>query len=199
MALVICPECKKGVSEHAEACQNCGFPIKKFMLEHELADASKMFLCPKCGKMWLSDDGQDLICSYCKSSVVQSDKTDKQYSDETVAYMLEKYPEFDKIKSLEAAAEYKKAFVMKYAKESFDEKLYNSRMNEVQKKIEKEKNVSQQISKPTAPPSPKCPTCGSTNISKISATSRIASVATLGLFSKKINKSFKCKSCGYTW
>ena len=46
---------------------------------------------------------------------------------------------------------------------------------------------------------PKCPTCGSNNIRKISTGERIVSVGMLGLFSKKINKSFKCNSCGYTW
>lgn len=46
---------------------------------------------------------------------------------------------------------------------------------------------------------PKCPTCSSTNIEKIGGLERGISVATWGLFSKKINKSFKCKSCGYTW
>lgn len=46
---------------------------------------------------------------------------------------------------------------------------------------------------------PKCPTCGSTNIEKIGGLERGVSVAMWGLFSKKINKSFKCKSCGYTW
>lgn len=46
---------------------------------------------------------------------------------------------------------------------------------------------------------PKCPTCQSTNVQKISGGERVASVVALGIFSKKINKSFKCKSCGYTW
>ena len=45
----------------------------------------------------------------------------------------------------------------------------------------------------------KCPTCGSNNTNKISGTERAVSVMGLGLFSKKINKSFKCKNCGYTW
>lgn len=46
---------------------------------------------------------------------------------------------------------------------------------------------------------PKCPHCQSTNIAKISGTERAASIIGLGIFSKKINKSFKCKDCGYTW
>lgn len=45
----------------------------------------------------------------------------------------------------------------------------------------------------------KCPTCQSTNVKKIGTGERVASVAMMGVFSKKINKSFKCNSCGYTW
>lgn len=46
---------------------------------------------------------------------------------------------------------------------------------------------------------PKCPTCGSTNIRKMSGVERGASIAAFGIFSKKINKTFKCGNCGYTW
>lgn len=34
---------------------------------------------------------------------------------------------------------------------------------------------------------------------KMSGIERGASIATFGLFSKKINKTFKCNGCGYTW
>lgn len=46
---------------------------------------------------------------------------------------------------------------------------------------------------------PHCPTCGSTNIKKITGTERAVSVIGLGIFSKKINKSYKCLKCKYTW
>lgn len=46
---------------------------------------------------------------------------------------------------------------------------------------------------------PKCPTCGSENVKSISTLNRGVSIAMLGIFSKKINKSFECKNCGYTW
>lgn len=46
---------------------------------------------------------------------------------------------------------------------------------------------------------PKCPTCGSTNIKLITATERATSILGLGIFSKKINKSYKCLNCKYTW
>lgn len=46
---------------------------------------------------------------------------------------------------------------------------------------------------------PECPTCHSKNIQRISGIERGASIIGLGIFSNKINKSFKCDNCGYTW
>lgn len=46
---------------------------------------------------------------------------------------------------------------------------------------------------------PKCPTCGSLNVRHISGGERVASVGFFGIFSKKINKTFKCGNCGYMW
>lgn len=46
---------------------------------------------------------------------------------------------------------------------------------------------------------PKCPHCKSTEIKKLDALDRAVSVGILGLGSNKINKSFQCKKCKYTW
>lgn len=46
---------------------------------------------------------------------------------------------------------------------------------------------------------PHCPHCKSTNIKPISGLNRGASIAMWGIFSKKINKSFECLNCKYTW
>ena len=46
---------------------------------------------------------------------------------------------------------------------------------------------------------PECPTCHSKNVQRISGVERGVSIIGLGIFSKKINKSYKCKHCGYTW
>lgn len=46
---------------------------------------------------------------------------------------------------------------------------------------------------------PHCPTCGSTNVKKLDVVDRAVSVGVFGIFSNKINKSFKCKNCGHTW
>lgn len=64
---------------------------------------------------------------------------------------------------------------------------------------EKLKQIAKFIPQKSFDNTPKCPTCGSSNIRKISTGERMVSVGMLGLFSKKISKSFKCNSCGYTW
>ena len=46
---------------------------------------------------------------------------------------------------------------------------------------------------------PKCPTCGSTNVKPIGSGERTLSVITFGLLSNKINKSYKCLNCKFTW
>lgn len=44
-----------------------------------------------------------------------------------------------------------------------------------------------------------CPYCKSTDTKPISGTERAVSILGLGIFSKKINKSYKCLNCKCTW
>lgn len=74
-----------------------------------------------------------------------------------------------------------------------DEDMFNKRMSD-QAKMEHGKTVLEEKTH-----QPECPTCHSKNVQHISGLERGASIIGLGIFSKKINKSFKCKSCGYTW
>lgn len=71
---------------------------------------------------------------------------------------------------------------------------YNLKMSQFKSQLEQQKsNKAQNDNRP------KCPHCKSTNIKPISALNRGASIAMLGVFSKKINKSFECLNCKYTW
>lgn len=93
----------------------------------------------------------------------------------------------------------------------FDEELFNNRDKiKAQKSAEYERDMAigdairQGADVKTAfrnggQNMPKCPTCGSTNIRKMSGVERGASIWAFGIFSKKINKTFKCGNCGYTW
>lgn len=67
---------------------------------------------------------------------------------------------------------------------------YNLKLSQFKSQIRQQKLESNQ---------PHCPTCGSINIKSISGINRGASIAMWGLFSKKLNKSFECLDCKYTW
>ena len=93
----------------------------------------------------------------------------------------------------------------------FDEELFNNRDKiRAQKSAEYEQKIAigEAILNGAAPKMalkyggknmPKCPTCGSLSVKKIGGAERAVSVGMFGLFSKKINKTFKCGNCGYTW
>lgn len=72
---------------------------------------------------------------------------------------------------------------------------YESRMSQFRIQVQQQEQLEQKRSNNI----PKCPTCGSTNIRPISGTERAVSVIGLGLFSKKINKTYKCLNCKHTW
>lgn len=71
---------------------------------------------------------------------------------------------------------------------------YNLKMSQFKSQLEQQKS-----SKTQNDTTPKCPHCKSTNIKPISGLNRGASIAMWGVFSKKINKSFECLNCKYTW
>lgn len=71
---------------------------------------------------------------------------------------------------------------------------YNLKMSQFKSQLEQQKSSKTQNDN-----TPRCPHCKSTNIKPISALNRGASIAMLGVFSKKINKSFECLNCKYTW
>lgn len=78
---------------------------------------------------------------------------------------------------------------------------YNLKLSQFKTNAEQQKQATIQQNHQSQSQSnqPHCPTCGSTNISKIGTMERAGSIALWGLFSKKINKTFKCNSCGHTW
>ena len=73
---------------------------------------------------------------------------------------------------------------------------YESRMSQFRSQVAQQKQVQKAAEESSKP---HCPHCHSTNIAKIGTGERIGSIAVWGIFSKKINKSFKCRNCGYTW
>lgn len=67
-----------------------------------------------------------------------------------------------------------------------------------------EERLKREAENPTPPPPPvrnvpHCPTCNSTNVEALSTTRKVAGLLTVGLASKSVGKSYRCKNCKYYW
>ena len=133
--------------------------------------------CDKCGEIWSCDPRASIHgADDCNGNFIE---TSLSYEDFCILCDISSDNDF-----LQAMIDLKEKDIIEY-----NLKMSQFRTQVKQQKSSKIKNDNR----------PKCPTCQSTNIKKIGTGERAVSVATFGLFSKKINKSFKCNGCGYTW
>lgn len=141
--------------------------------------------CKKCGRIvYFMLKSDEKICDCCKSTVypVPDEYLDCKFSvdpnkkEEFIEKYIKSSPEFDP-----------------YLFEHRDEILARENMK-LNAALAHGASILEEKSRV-----PKCPTCGSTNIRKMSGVERGASISAFGIFSKKINKTFKCGNCGYTW
>lgn len=151
-----------------------------------------LMYCKKCGRVVQ----RAKICDICGSITYQ---VPNQYLMKDIDFLID--------------SKLEDQFIEECIKSSpeFDENLFNNRDRiKAQKSAEYERDMAigdairQGADVKTAfrnggQNMPKCPTCGSLNVRHISGGERVASVGFLGIFSKKINKTFKCGNCGYTW
>lgn len=142
--------------------------------------------CKKCGRIILFIIEDKLECDCCHSKV--SPVPDEFLVGESKMVIN---------KNL------KQQFINEYIKTSpeFDQYLFDHR-DEILAKQSAEFNAKMAHGKAILEEKsrvPKCPTCQSTNIRKMGGVERGVSIYAFGLFSKKINKTFKCQNCGYTW
>lgn len=146
-----------------------------------------LYYCKRCGRILFLFDSWERMCDYCKSDV---------------------YPVPERYLSSELSINenLKENFVNDYIKNSseFDQNLFDSREEDEKQHVNDFEKYSSTLAYGKAileekSHQPECPTCHSKNVQRISGLERGASIIGLGIFSKKINKSFKCKNCGYTW
>ena len=189
MALIKCPECGRQVSDLAESCPDCGFPVKEYTLYNQ--ERAGIY-CPKCGSYCILSRKElgDKSCRYCGAQRRILPPDDKEFGifftrheymrqlcDRVAKDYVSKLPEFSQEayeKRLQKEAELNAEFDRKYGKSTASAPLTKS-------------------------PDPKCPACGSTNTSKIGVLGRSTSIFAFGLASNKIGKNWKCHSCGNTW
>ncbi len=188
MAMIICPECKEQISQYAENCIKCGFPIKKFMEENNFTDITKAYICPKCANSYeLEYIPLNLKCEYCDTILVQTDISMKelfQFSNNSTD------EEFN-YKCIE--------FAKKFGNNQFDETAFKNRLQKNKIEIEKFLNKIDKNNSCLQQNIPRCPHCQSTNIKKLSLTNKAISIGGLGILSNKIGKTFQCNNCKYTW
>lgn len=123
------------------------------------------------------------ICPYCHKGVLKdSPLTHEEF------HIIDKASNSDR-QFLEAMIDLKKK----------DPIEYQLKFNQFKTQVEQQEAAEQTKKQAEEASKPHCPHCGSTNIAKIDGLERAGSIMMFGIFSKKINKSFKCKKCGYTW
>ena len=190
MSMVHCPECNKIVSQYAESCPECGFPIKKFLDEHGIQNPENFLLCPKCAygyDSYFDFDPPYIKCKYCGEIVIET-KEDvvKMRKMDVLTATHEQYNE----RCIELAKQYGK-----FSQEAFDDT--ERQREEFSERISKEREETRRAKK--QPSTPHCPTCNSTNIKRISTASKAVGVGLFGIFSKTARSQFECKDCGYKW
>lgn len=121
-------------------------------------------------------DEEDFECPICRNKLINTNITIEDYQ------VIDNVS--DDITFLEAMIDLKEK----------DPIEYQLKMSQFKANLKQQEN-----SKVKEDNTPKCPNCHSTNIKSISGTERAISIMGLGIFSKKINKSFKCLNCKYTW
>lgn len=179
----MCPECQSEISQYAETCPKCGFPIQKYMEENNLNDFEHVKICPVCGNT-NGSTVPDILptvfkCKKCGHAVVQTDIPRKG---------------FHKLYTLENERDFMASIANKYGNNQFSYEMYDKWVRELHIKSNSTTTQSHQQK-----PVPKCPTCGSTDLRKITATEKATSSVLFGLFGNKRKKQFHCNSCGYEW
>lgn len=154
----------------------------------------EIMYCEKCG--WI---GHVLFSKTCKNCQIKM-----KLLPENMKYKYHIFVEdWTKI-SNDEIIQRKENFVMSELNNNplFSIEEYNKQINrqiETNRQIDKYHEQQKIDSQTKSNPVVECPYCHSTNTKKISGVERVASIATLGIFSKKINKSFKCNNCGGTF
>ena len=138
------------------------------------------FICLNCNNGISKDfDSEKMVCKRCGSNNVVKLPGDMTTGEEITLMNISKDKCF-----IQAMLDLRENAPIEY----------QLKMSQFKANLTQQNAVQQHVSC-----KPHCPTCGSFNIKPISSIERAVSVAGLGLFSKKINKTFKCLDCKYTW
>ena len=188
MAIVVCPECKKHVSQYAELCPECGFPIKSFMEKYNLDDIENIIICPKCANIYFGYKREgvplNIKCQYCNSTVIKTlEDTDELFKLRIFKATKDEFEE----KSIQLAKLYGNN---QFSQEEYEKRLHDTEESIIKNREKRELRKQQSQQQNT----PQCPKCGST---AIEATQKGYSLLTGFIGSGKTMNY--CKNCGHKW
>lgn len=156
------------------SCNKTGLNASKFFDDEKVIEFYKGYLF-----LNVLDEEQSNICPCCRNEcLVDSVLTDEEFT------IIQNGTQNREV--LDAMVELKKKDIIE-----FEQKLNQFKLQQNQTEAIKEQQREEDI--------PHCPHCNSTNIRTLSVLNRGVSIAIWGIFSKKINKSFECLNCKYTW
>lgn len=214
MALIKCPECGKEVSDLANACPGCGYPLANKCEDEHIKDTNTYgVICPKCG---YENQGGLEKCDFCGNVYEESvcKKIPRLLSEEEMPEMFKCY-KCDR----PLPVGIKQCPYCKYIYGSFRVNQTDKRENTRQSNVRHDYNTL------------RCPKCFSTNVNvissdnnikkeytitangtikekkkeKISAGKTILGIATMGMslplvgVKDKNRNEYHCLNCGNRW
>lgn len=172
MALIKCTECGKDISDKAAACPHCGCPLEEILKTFNSQESKIEAGC-------LVDEKKD-TCTY----------KGKIYNFQGVQEIIDTYHGDIKRDCFNAICE--------YLSENFDfdtidvillAQVIQFNNNQIPNDFDEALEAFRAHNRSKRP---KCPTCGSQNLQKLKHWEK-------SWLSGTLDKTFKCKNCGYTW
>lgn len=168
---------------------------------------AKVFFCPHCGnKLHLSSDAdlvqyKNGVCKYCGfiGDFIDVGLSNDEFFNQIDDYATQKNIDIDATFENMWRARIEMLNIDQDPRFDWDASLKSMREKDKELLEADLQFKARQNAKKAAANTLHCPTCGSTNIKKLDVVDRAVSVGFFGIFSNKINKSFKCKDCGCTW
>lgn len=190
-----CPKClEKGYMSHNfNGHYRCGYCGANFTLDMQeiIPPHQDYYICPVCGFTYCYTEKEKHICKFCgHENMTKTKYTADDFDKWLRKYQLHQMKEILRKKYTINSKYFNKDLYQAVIDEEREDDIrndYDGREREYHQNQERINNI------------PKCPHCSSVNIQPITTGERVGSIMMLGMFSKKINKSFKCLNCKYTW
>lgn len=181
MALIVCPECGKEISDKSSACIHCGFPLKTNVVQSLIVKKFNKGKARKGFNRWLFEINTSEYPDLKGNRLSEGHFVDFLDSENNIlgTFKVDTYAEISFIISL-----------------GFDD------VNDdvVLKTTALDLRIEQKdFTRNNLPNTVKCPTCGSSDVERVSTATKAKDVFFFGLFGNKHNKQFKCNRCDYMW